>query len=515
MESFFRSLKILKASMSKVTYIISACLIIQMTVAIPPTFADETTEQTKAILTNSVAVLPFENLSPNSEDAYFSVCIHKEILNNLAQIRDITVIPSISVIRYQDTIKSIPEIAAELNVATIMEGSVRYTNNQMNLAVQLIDASNNNQLWSEIYERDLTDIISAQADIIEHVVLALGAKITVEEKERIRKVPTQSIDAYMLYLKARTLMKTIRPIVPPEFYQNLDQAIAIDPDFALAHAYKACGYGVSRNVGFQLKGLTLDEMERIAVEHIDKALSVDPNLSYAHLAQGFIHYSNRRGAEGKQAFGRALQFGPNDVEILDEYARFLSTLGEHQEAIRLARRVQVLAPFAFSTYDLLGGMLKNAGDFTGAANVYRQGIKIAPSYPGNHRNLGMMEVILGNEAEAIKELRLAEPSSGESTQPFSIIRIAYSYSRLGLQEDTVRLVNQIETMVANGKYLRPGDRALSYLAIGEVDKAYDALAKNPNEVVTSLKEIKSNLMNDPVLEQPRFVELRKQITVLD
>jgi len=155
MESFFTSLKNLKAFKVRITYSISVWLVILMIGVVPPSFADETTKQTKAILPNSVAVLPFENVSPNRDDAYFAVGFHKEILNNLAKIRDITVIPGISVVRYIDTNKPNTEIASELNVATIMQGSVRYANNRVTLAVQLIDASNNKQLWSNIYERDL------------------------------------------------------------------------------------------------------------------------------------------------------------------------------------------------------------------------------------------------------------------------------------------------------------------------------------------------------------------------
>jgi len=479
------------------------------------TMNETVTDETKAVLHNSVAVLPFENLNPNPDDAYFAVGIHKEILDNLAKIRDITVIPGISVVRYQSSDNSIAEITAELNVATLMKGSVRYSDDMVNIAVQLFDASGNNQLWSEQYDRELSDIFVIQAEIIEHIAMALGAEVSAAEQERIDKVPTRSLEAYVLYLKARTLMKTISPLIPPEFYQILDQAIAIDPDFALAHAFKASGYGISKNIGYQLNGLTLDEMEIVTLEHIEKALAVDPTIGYAHMAQAFIHYSNRRGTETKQAFERALKLSPNDIEILDEYSRFLSAIEEHDEAIRLAQRVLELAPYAFSTYDLLGGALKGVGDVAGATDVYRQGIKIAPSYVGIRRNLGMMEMILGNDTEAIKQLRLAEPSSGESSLPFSMARIAYSYSRLGHQEDAVRLVNLIEAKIADGRYVRPGDRALSYLAIGEIDKAYNILDQNPNEGIMSLKEIKSNILNDPILEQPRFVELRKRIGTLD
>ena len=499
-----------------VTCSIVTWLVFQFSVAVTSSLADEEKEINNTVLHNSVAVLPFENLSPNPDDDYFAIGIHKEILDHLVKIHDMNAISRTSVLRYEGTVKTIAEIASELNVETIMKGSVRYADNQININVQLFDTSGNDPLWSSVYDRDLSDIFAVQAEIVEHIGLALEAEVSSAEQERIRKVPTHSLEAYALYLKAKTTFQYLNPLIPPEFYQYLDQAIAIDPDFALAHACKASAYGLSKNVGYQLNGLTLDQMERVTLEHIEKALTLDPNLGYAHMAQAFIHYSNRRGTETKQAFERALQLSPNDVEILDEYARFLPVIGERDEAIRLAQRVLELAPFAVNTYDLLGGVLKNKGDLSGAADIYRQGIKISPSYVGYHRNLGMVETILGNDTEALKELRLVEQSpGGEGTLPFSIARIAYSYSRLGLKDDAVRLVNQLEEKVASGRYVRPGDRALSYLAIGEVEKAYDILAQNPNEGAMSLQEIKSNILNDPILEEPRFVELRKRLGSLD
>ena len=204
-------------------------------VAVPPTFAVEATEKANTVLHNSVAVLPFENLSPNLDEAYFAAGIHEELLIQFPKIRDMNMISSISVVLYEDSDKSTAEIASELNVESIMKGSVRYTGNRIGIAIQLFDASGKNQLWSKTYEHDLSDIFSIQAEIVESVSQAIGAEISAAEKERIEKVPTRSLEAYALYLKAR-VTSNICPDMPPMFYQYLDQAIALDPNFALAHA---------------------------------------------------------------------------------------------------------------------------------------------------------------------------------------------------------------------------------------------------------------------------------------
>ena len=185
-------------------------------------------QETKAILNNSVAVLPFDNLSPNPDDAYFAVGVHQEILDHLAKIHDINVISSLSVVRYKSRYMPVAEIASELNVETVVKGSVRYADNRICIAVQIIDATNKNQLWSEEYERDLSDIFAVQAEIIEQIANALGIELSAAEIKRIDKVSTKSLQAYALYLHAKAIVANISPSISPIFYQYLDQAIAID-----------------------------------------------------------------------------------------------------------------------------------------------------------------------------------------------------------------------------------------------------------------------------------------------
>ena len=492
-------------------------LVIQFSVAAIHTFAVEETGQAKAILHNSVAILPFENLSPNPDEAYFAVGIHQEILNHLAKLRDLSATSRSSVSRYEDSNQSISEIASELNVENIMKGNVRYANNQITLTVQLFDVSNNIPLWSEVYIGDLSDIFAVQAEVVKRIALILSAEVTPAEQERIEKVPTQSLEAYTLYLKAMTFVQTpLNPIMPSMFYQYLDQAIALDPDFALAHAVKASSYGLTLSPGIQINGFTLDEMERVAIEHTKEALELDPNLGMAHWAQALIHFNNQRGMETMQAYDRALKLRPNDARILDEYVRFLTYVGgKNEEAVRITRRAITLVPNDIGRYGRFARTLMFAGQPVEAAVYFRKSVELSPSVHWVHLWLGMIEIILGNDTEALKQLQLTEEQLTDKYEPFSISRLAYFYSRLGLQEDAKRLTKRIERWAADGLHIRISTLALSYLAIGEYDKAYDVLSQNPNQGISSLQEIKSNIMNDPVLEEPRFIELRNMIGSFD
>ena len=171
-------------------------LVFQFLVGVLPTVAAEKTGNNNAVLHNSVAVLPFESRSPNPDEAYFAVGIHEEILDHLAKVHDMSVIDRASVLRYTSTDRSIDEVASELNVETIMKGSVTYADNRITLAVRLYDVATLNQLWSERYERDLSDIFAIQAEIVDHIALALGAAVSTDEQARIEKVPTHSLEAY-------------------------------------------------------------------------------------------------------------------------------------------------------------------------------------------------------------------------------------------------------------------------------------------------------------------------------
>ena len=392
---------------------------------------------------------------------------------------------------------------------------------RINIAVQFLDASNNKQLWSEIYEGDLSEIFALQVDIVEHIVLALGTDITAAEQVRIEKAPTNSLEAYLSYMKARILVDYLVPGAPPEFYQYLDQAIALDPNFALAHAVTACVYELALNAGFRLNNLTEAEMEELAIKHANVALAVDPDLGMANWAQALIHFSNQLGTETIQAYKSTLELRPNDVHILDEYARFLTYIGgRDEEAIRLSQYALALAPNEALWHARFGRTLMFTSNPSDAVDVFRKGIKLSPYKYSAHAFLGMVYIILGNETEGLKELRIAEEQliveeqlSGK-IRPFSICRLAYYYSILGYHEDAVRLVKRIEKLAAGGQYLSSSLWIISYLAIGEVDKAYNVLKQNPNEGISPLQVIQSNIMKNPVLEEPPFCRVAKKNRLL-
>ena len=465
-------------------------------------------EEKTAVLRNSVAVLPFENLSTNPDDAYFAIGFHQEILEHLAKIRDIKSISRTSVLHYDNSVTSIAEIASELNVETVMKGSFSYADNRININVELFDTSDKNPLWSEQYDRELPDIFAIEAEIVERIALILSAELSADEQQRIEKAPTHSLDAYALYLKAHAVPSIIGPVRFPEFYHYLDQAIALDPDFALAHSVKARGYAFAKRNGRQIDGLSPEEMEKKAIEHSDIALALDPNLIMIYMAQAELHRSHQREADASLAYERALQLNPNDGEILSNYARSLSANGKHDDAAQVSLRVIELDPNDANNHYLLAGRLMYAGKPVDVAAKYRQAISMEPNF-FRYLNLSIAEILSGNNTKAQEAIQQAEQLINDNTTTRGIARVAFVYSKLELHDDALRVFNLLETTVANGKLLKSHARALSFLAIGEIDKAYDVLSQKPVDRLTPLQEIKSNMLNVAVLEEPRFLELRK------
>ncbi len=193
---------------------------------------------------NSVAVIPFTNSSPREDDAYFAAGIHEEILNQLVKLSGLNVIARTSVMQYTGTSKTIPEIGRELNVENVMEGSVRYADGRVLVTTQLIDAKTGLHVWSESYERDFENIFAIQADIAMNVANALETAFTPAEQENIERLPTDSLEAYELFLAAQEGFRSATGGVWGSSLQAIDAALALDPEFARAWALKADIHGM-------------------------------------------------------------------------------------------------------------------------------------------------------------------------------------------------------------------------------------------------------------------------------
>lgn len=485
----------------------------QPLVAEPAAPLPAATTENRDVLPNSVAVLPFENFSPNEDDAYFAAGIHEEILNYLAKLRSLNVIARTSMVRYAGTDKSIPEIAAELNVGTVMEGSVRYAGNRVRVTTQLIDATTGAHLWSEAYESDFDDIFAIQADIAMNVANALNAEFSPEEQRDIERPPTNSPAAYALYLQFLNLIGTGNQ--GPQVIALLDRMIADDPSFAAAYGQKAYIYAnslINTTIGSAGDAAAVEAQIR---ENTEKALELDPENLYAHSALANVELFSWRWPEAREVYERYRRATGSAAAY---HSWFESWTGRHQVAVEIAEHAADLNPLIWSAHWNLGIVLTYDGQYDRAVAAFQRGIDLAPALPLQHSWLAMAEIARGNTAGALRELEFGEQLLGNNRAVISLIDSIYGYGRIGRADDAQRLFDEIEGL-AEEQDPGAGGWALAYLGIGDEPRALEWLQtgadkadnKQPDSGFFSLMNIRVNFTADPRLEQPEFVEVRNRL----
>ena len=231
----------------------------------------------------SIAVLPFDNLSPDPENEYFSLGITEDIITQLSKIPDLRVTSRTSAMRYQDSEKSVREIARELQVASILAGSVRRVGNQVRITAQLIDSKTDEHLWAETYDREIEDIFAIQSDVAEQIASSLKVELSPEDRARIERKPTESLTAYDYYLKGRDHYYSYSRENNEQAIEFFNEALEVDPDYALAHGGLADAYA-QRWLWYGFSEEWLDS----AIEESNKAVALDPDLAETYEAEGLV-----------------------------------------------------------------------------------------------------------------------------------------------------------------------------------------------------------------------------------
>jgi len=467
---------------------------------------------------NGIAILPFENMSVDPEDAFFAAGIHDEIINQVANIQDLDVLARTSVLQYEGARRPITEIAEELSVANVLEGSVSYSGERVRIRAQLIDGATGAHLWSDVFQGEITDVFGFYAEISEGIAEALEAELRPGTLERIATVLTDSPTAYALYLAALESG-------PVQAIVLLDRAIAADDEFARAHAMKA------RILGFEFvnevtrsnvdpsrdAAAVAVELERTVIDHASRALELDPDLGLAHTALGVLHLRYWRAEPTAAAFARAFELSPKDPEVLRWYSLFSSWTGDHDRAIDLANRAAVADPEGGTVASLFGNQGSPyfwAGDYDTAAQGYEEAVAGRADELSLYFHLSEVEAARGNFEKVVEYLALFQQlGETETLGQGGLARMAYVYSLAGLPDEAARLVRQTADLATPPSTIQ---RALGQLALGNTDAALQlfqqaAEYRLPSAGATLTNMIKNNLYDDPVLEQPEFVEVRNRL----
>lgn len=467
--------------------------------------------------TASVAVLPFANLSSNPDDSYFAAGVHEELINRLARIEALDVIARTSVMQYAGRPIAISEVREELNVTAVLEGSVRYSEDRIRVTAQLIDAETELHLWSDTYDRRLGEIFAIQSEIAENIASALAAELTPTERESIRRELTDSPEAYVLYLRAIRMQGPGLPALG--YFTVLDQAIMLDPEFATAYSARAWGntqsllLDLGDQADFQERRAALEQR---VLDDIETAIALDEATTSGALTQlARIHQYNWRVSTAMETYERAYEANPDDPTMLAYYATFLAQFGEHSEAIRIAERAVELAPRSQQTIILLANVLQFAGRLEEALATYETAIELSPTTTNvAQTNAALLHVALGNRELAERNLKLAESFAIEGN-PLLLTQVAYGYSRLGLAEDTDRVLLVFEQAAEGGTRVADIGWAIASLARQDEERTLEWLQQvtenRPYEGYHLIMRIKANIDRDPILDRPELAQVRQAL----
>jgi serine/threonine protein kinase/Flp pilus assembly protein TadD len=336
--------------------------------------------QAAAIPEKSIAVLPLENLSDERENAFFADGIQDELLSNLSKIKDLKVISRTSVMQYKSGItRNLKEIAQQLGVGNVVEGSVRRVGNRVRVSVQLIDALTDRHIWVQNYDRTLADSLALQGELATEIAAGVGATLSPQEKARVAAKPTNNTAAYAAYLRGRAFAGG-----SPYDKSNVErtilsyqEAVKLDPSFVLAWARLSCAQNLSYWLGHDPSPARL----AAAKDAADRARALDPNLPETHLALGYYRYNGQHDFTGGLAeFQQAEKGLPNDVDIVEAIAFIQRRLGHWDEAIAGLRRAIELDPRDINAYHALAVTYSALRRFPEALATVGRILALEPAY---------------------------------------------------------------------------------------------------------------------------------------
>ncbi len=448
-----------------------------------------------------IAVLPFENLSPDPDNAWFAAGIHEEVLNQLAKVNDLNVIARTSVTQYLGTEKTIPVIAAELSVGKVMEGSVRYAGNRVRVTAQLIDGVTSNHIWSDTFDRDLDDIFAIQTDVALAITAQMKATLTEAEADAIRKPPTNNAEAYRIYLQAEAGPGQANRRSFEKLVGELDKAIDLDPGFALAIARKAVAISNASDVfNIALVDEPFDEALRLAEE----AIRLDPLLAAGHMAKGFVARALNDWPAALKALETAVELAPSGDATNRALALLLNGMGRFAEALPVLQKAMAADPLDQTLHNTASNLYRKLGRLEDALQEGRMAIACGKDNPFMYIQLANMLSLAGREHEAVPLIESAERLIGNDDGPLKFWA-AMTWGLAGQPEKTRAMV---ETMDLETQSVQA--RAGYLVAIGDKDAALTLLEESFEREGRLPGPVSTMLALEPIHSEPRFQALMER-----
>jgi TolB-like protein/Tfp pilus assembly protein PilF len=463
-------------------------------------------KQSAELPAKSIAVLPFDNLSRDPDNAYFAEGVQDEILVRLSKIADLKVISRTSTQKYKSAPDNLREIARQLGVANILEGSVQKSANQVRVNVQLINALSDAHLWAEIYDRKLTDIFAVESDIATTIADTLQAKLTGSEKRAIAAQPTENSEAHEFYLKGRYFWnkRTANDLKTAISY--FQQAIDKDPNYALAYAGLADSYGLLPDFGAGSPQESFPPARTAAT----KAIKLDDTLAEAHTSLAHVLSLYDLDFDGStREFRRAIELNPNyatahhwlGVGPLVQSGRF-------DDAIAECKRAVELDPLSLINNADLGSTYSWARRYDEAIEQLRKTLEMDPGFYYAHWVLGLAFEAKGALDAAIEEYQKARALNDD---PQVLALLGHAYAASGNKTEAVKILEQLKEL-SKQRYVSAYSLAIVYLGLGDKEEALRWLEKSyQDRAGYDIGTIKVDPFLDPLRGDPRFEALVEKI----
>jgi eukaryotic-like serine/threonine-protein kinase len=455
---------------------------------------------------SSVAVLPFANQSGSGDTEYLSDGITESLINDLSKLPKLTVMSRSSVFRYKGRDADPQAVAKDLKVDAVITGRVLQRGDQLVVSAELIDARSNRNLWGDRYDRKLSDLIAVQQDITSAIEARLRERLSGQAAPAVAHDGTQDPEAYQLYLKGMYNWERRNQDSLGKARDFFNQAIARDPNYAMAYVGLASYYYVVSDYA----PIPNSEVMPRAKAAAEKALSIDDTLAKPHAILGGVYDAAFEWEASEREYRRALELDPNDPITYNWYAFLLSQVGREDEAIAAGKRAVELDPLNVKYNDTLAGVYRDARKYDLAIAQYKKTLDMDPNYvsalnniAGCYQSMGQYELWLENwkKAASVNDDRESLTLADE---------VARAYAKSGFPA-AVRRGIELKLQLAKRRYVDPAEIAFDYATIGEKDQAFAWFEKSYAEKSDLLVWIKVNSQADSVRSDPRYAALLRKM----
>lgn len=458
----------------------------------------------RAVESKSVAVLPFVNMSADKDNEYLSDGITEELCTALAQVRGLRVPARTSCFVFKGKTDDIQKIGQQLHVATVLEGSVSKSGNTLRITAQLINVADGFHLWATNYDREMSDLLALRSEIAQQVVAAMRVQLLPGEKEQLEKKGTENAEAHRLYLLGLSFWNQRTGDGIKRALDYFEQALAKDPNYALAHAGLAdCYIVLPEYAGVPTK----EAMPKARAAALD-ALKLDDTLGEAHAALASVRefYWDWQGADAE--YRRAIELTPNYATAHHWYSSLLRELGRFEEASREIQRAQELDPLSLVINVNVGEILYFRGHYDQAIAIYCTVLELNPNFNPAHWDLGHAYLMKRMYSEAITEFQTIRASVGNTS--YGLGSLGYAYGMSGRVNEARKVLDELTGFLQQGEEVQI-DIALVYNGLGDREKALDWLGKAFEAKAYWMVELKVEPHWQNLGSEPRFVALLKKM----